>query len=489
MTTAKKDILQGWKDIAAYVSRDVRTVKRWEKQRGLPVRRMPGIGRANVYALIPELDSWLSAGGTSEPGTGTSPADGNPSLNTAATTETSHWSTAPSSEAPTATPSSAFGQVSKPGPSWIIAAAGVLCLGAIAAFAFGIRAHRRDRADAETPPLTATVSTLKHRSKQPGVDALYLRGIYFYEQRTPASLERALTCFKDAIAKDPSYAPPYAGLAETYNLIREYSMMPEAEAYDKAKAAARQAIALDPNLPEAHAALGFAEFFWDWKPAEAEQEFQTAIALDPNSALVHHWYGSMLTHEGRFSESLVQLELAQHLQPTSTSIISDRAYALGLSGHRDEAIEMLQAVIGDDARSPAPHYILATLSTREPRDLPRYFAEMRRFSILRHDVHGLQMLDELEPAFRKGDATALWHAVLEREHRLHPNDSTFAMVDAEAALGLRDEALRDLEQLAARHDSSLIGMVIDSNLASLRQDPRFIAVVAKTGVPMPQYPG
>ncbi len=472
MTAAKKDILQGWKDIAAYVSRDVRTVKRWEKQRGLPVRRMPGIGRANVYALIPELDRWLSA---------------DTDLSEAAPVPPEIPEDAPIElAAEQAPPPVALIPHARPGRAWILAVIGLVLIGAITAFAFGLRAHRRSLAAATVPPnLSRAGHTVKYSSKQPGVDALYLRGIYFYEQRTPEGLNRALQCFQDAIAKDPSYAPAYSGLAQTYNLLREYSTMPDAQAYESAKTAARHAIAIDPDLPEPHAALAFAEFFWDWDAAGAEREFQTSIALDPNSALVHHWYGSMLTHEGRFQESLVQLDLAQRLQPTSTSIISDHAFALGLSGHREQAIEMLQSVISQDAKSPAPHYILAGLSMSEPRNIGRFLSEMRLFATLRHDPDTLRSLDELDRAFRSGGEPAFWRVSLQQEERNHPNKRTVGMVNAETVLGRKEDAIRDLAQLAADHDPGMIGIAINNIINPLHDDPRYKAIIEKVGIPHP----
>ncbi len=355
-------------------------------------------------------------------------------------------------------------------------------MGAITAFA--IRAHRREQA-AEVPPFNATQTAhmVKYSSKVDGVDALYLRGIYFYEQRTPDTLDRALKCFQQAIDKDPGYAPAYAGLAQTYNLIREYSMMPEAEAYTKAKAAAQQAIALDPRLPEAHASLGFVEFFFDWKPAEAEREFHTAIELDPNSALAHHWYGSMLTHQARFTESLAQLDLAQRLQPTSTSILSDRALALGLSGHRNEASDMLQEVLNDDPRSPAPHGILATLSLVEPRDLPR-------FSTNRGASPPSATIPKLLRSWTSSRPPTVAAALplcgrlcspRKSDHILRPTITPTAWLPAEAALGQRDASFNDLAQLAARHDQSLIGIRIDPVISSEHDDPRYAAIVAALG--------
>lgn len=484
MTAPKKDILQGWKDIAAYVSRDVRTVKRWEKQRGLPVRRMPGAGRANVYALIPDLDSWLSSTGPIDP-----EAEIQADLADTDETETDTPAIA-APEQPATLPEPQPEQVAAPasrGRRWTYLLAGILCVGAIAAVAL-VRSHRHGQTLGDVPPFdpTQTVRTVKYSSKVPGVDALYLRGIYFYEQRTPDTLDRALKCFQQAIDQDPGYAPAYAGLAQTYNLIREYSMMPEAEAYPKAKAAAQRAIALDPQLSEAHASLGFVEFFWDWNASAAERDFQTAIALDPNSALAHHWYASMLTHEARYKESLAQLDLAQRLQPTSTSILSDRAFALGLSGHRNEAADILQEVENDDPSSPSPHRILGGISLVEPRDIPRYLDEIRRFATLRHNTSQLRLLDEMDRAFRTGGAPAMWRTQLAAEERLHPspNDRTYNMASAEAALGDKDACLRDLAQLAARREPSMIGIMIDPTMAAVREDPRFGPIAASVGLPL-----
>lgn len=484
MITAKKDILQGWKDIAAYVSRDVRTVKRWEKQRGLPVRRMPGEGRANVYALIPELDHWLSAGGSVE---SEAEAAAEPDLDLDAEdapTPALADPQAPPQPQPLQT-SPAFAQVFTRRLMMATTAAVLLILViAITAAAFTFRAHRREQPAADVPPFspTQTAREVKYNSKQPGVDALYLRGIYFYEQRTPETLDRALKCFQEAIAKDPGYAPAYSGLAQAYNLVREYSMMPQGEAYAKAKEAARHAIALDPNLPESHASLGFIEFFWDWDAASAEREFHTAITLDPNCVLCHHWYGSMLTHQGRFNESLAQLDIAQRLQPTSISVLSDRAFALGLSGHRNEAADILQEVINEDPTSPSPHRILAIISLLEPRDIPRFLDGMRRFTTLRHDQEGLHMLDLLDAAYRSGGPRAMWQAQLDEEIRLHPHELVYAKASAEAQLGYKEAALRDFELLAAQRDPDVIGLVIDPSTVSLRDDPRFIALARKANL-------
>jgi tetratricopeptide (TPR) repeat protein len=527
VSQVRKDILNGWKEIGGYVCRDIRTVERWEKQRGLPVRRVPGAGRATVYALVSELDEWLE---TSKPEPAELPADsrildavsnaglepdsrlGSPipsqqgqvsevgtsgsgveceSNLSAITGKSESEDAGPAPEVPEARPASGgknlgwltLGRWRKGDGAIIMAAAVLLCLLVVPV------GHSHAKSAVDSQRLSSNSgqvnSAIPYRSQVAGVDDLYLRGIYSYEQRTPESLVRSQEDFSSAIAMDPNYAPAYAALANTYNLLREYSVMSEQEAYPKARTAAEHAIALDPRLPEAHASLGFIDFFWSWDTVNAEREFRTAIALDPSSSLAHHWYGSMLTHEGRFSEAMEQLNLAQRLEPTSAAILSTRALALGLSGHRLDAVETLQDLISESPGVTSPHAILGTLSREEPQDTARFLFEMRRVAELRHSDEMLQVVAAAEPAFHSGGESAMWSAILTTEEQLHPGASnrTYLMAEAEVALGRYDAAFADLTQLTRRRDPNLIGVLIDPTLLPLRRDRRFGLLVASIGLP------
>jgi tetratricopeptide (TPR) repeat protein len=515
----RKDILNGWKEIGGYVCRDIRTVERWEKQRGLPVRRVPGAGRATVYALISELDEWLENTKPEGPELVTDcPADDftsapEPRLHSVSRSQWTKTKAISSSgveyfpaisatevetmieengaaaafeshTAAEATPSKTNSGRQKwmAGLTFAVAA-GLLCILASPL----IRSHANPAIEPlpYSLNLVGVASGVPYRSPVAGVDDLYLQGIYFYEQRTPESLGRSRDDFSAAIAKDKNYAPAYAGLSNTYNLLREYSVMPDSEAYPKAKAAAEHAVALDPKLPQAHASLGFIDFFWSWDTASAEREFRTALTLDPTSVLAHHWYGSMLIHEGRYSEAIEQLDVAQRLQPTSAAVLSTRALALGLSGRRNEAVDMLQEVINDTPGVSSPHQILAILSQIQPRDLGRFLDESRRVAELRHSDELLQISAAAEPAYRTGGENAMWQAILATEERLHPGASnrTYLMADAEANLGRNDDAIADLTQVAKRREPVLMGIKLDPNFGPLHQDPRFGRLVALMGLP------
>ena len=450
MDIPDKKILQGWKEIAEYVDRDERTVKRWEKQREFPVRRMPGNGRANVYISVSDLETWLSNSETPQE--------------------------APAAE-PTELPVQALAvEPMKPVSSWTMPAVLMILLLCAGGAAIALHAHRK-------PSRAAPTASARYHSKTPGVDELYLRGVYFCEQRRPDSLRAAEHILQEAIDKEPNYAPAWSALAVTHNLLREYGSMPSAEAYAKARIEAQKAIALDPTLSDPHAALAYVEFFWDWNVPASEHEFRTAITLNPNSALGHHWYGSMLSHEGRFTEALEQLDIAQRLEPDSTAILNTRAIAEGFSGHRDEALELLQEVTEQDPNFSAAHLRLSGLSLLQPADIPRFLSEYRRWGDLTHDDAALKLEATMDRAYKAHGETAMWQALLEQGRAASPGNPTMLAAHAEAALGDSNAAFAELDQLVKRHDMELIGINLTPEFMPLHRDPRYGRLLAEIGLP------
>ena len=120
---------------------------------------------------------------------------------------------------------------------------------------------------------------------------LYLKGLFYWNKRTPESLKTSLDYYNQAIAKDPSYALAYAGVALTYVLLPEYSAGDPADSMTRAKAAANKALELDNSLAEAHTALAYVLYAFDRNLPESEREFRRAIELNPNYATAHQWFG------------------------------------------------------------------------------------------------------------------------------------------------------------------------------------------------------
>src|SRR5215471_18634724 len=181
---------------------------------------------------------------------------------------------------------------------------------------------------------------------------LYLKGQYFFNQRSVAGFLQAVDYFKQATTKDPTYARAYAGLADCYALIGGYSERPEPDFMPKARDAARRAIELDGNLAEAHTALALIVQNYDWDWQTAEKEFRRALELNPNYATAHHWYAEHLTWLGRFDEALSESERARQLDPLSLIIAADNGATLYYARQYDQAIAKFRAVREMDPNFP-----------------------------------------------------------------------------------------------------------------------------------------
>jgi serine/threonine-protein kinase len=185
---------------------------------------------------------------------------------------------------------------------------------------------------------------------------LYLKGRHFWNRRTDQDLHRGLEYFELALARDPNYAVAHAGVADSYAILGFYSALPPTEAFPKAKAAALRALALDPNLAEAHPALAYVAMYHDWDWAVAEREFQLAIQLNPGYATAHQWYGNFLVLLGRYQDSLDEFSEAVALDPLSPLKLG----ALGWSyyfarRYQEAAVECRRALELD------PNYVVAHL--------------------------------------------------------------------------------------------------------------------------------
>src|SRR5215510_4974662 len=127
---------------------------------------------------------------------------------------------------------------------------------------------------------------------------LYLKGRNAWNKRTPDSILEGVRLLEQAIQADPSYAEAYAGLADCYNMLVNYSVLPPNEAFPKAKEAAEKALELNENLAEAHTARAFIYFMWEWNWDDAGREYRRAIELKPNYSSALQWYSSLLAATG-----------------------------------------------------------------------------------------------------------------------------------------------------------------------------------------------
>lgn len=217
-------------------------------------------------------------------------------------------------------------------------------------------------AQALTLKLTGEEQRLLAKRYTENVEAYqsYLRGRYFWNKRSEESLNKSIGYFNEAIARDPSYALAYAGLADAHSVIGfyQFSKLPPAESFQKAKAAAMKALELDETLAEAHVSLAISISDVDADEAAAEKEFKRAIELNPNYATAHHWYSDFLALTGRPAEAMIEIKRALELDPLSLVINATLGERFYHARQYDEAVLQLRKTVEMDAAFGPAHYLL-----------------------------------------------------------------------------------------------------------------------------------
>ena len=184
------------------------------------------------------------------------------------------------------------------------------------------------------------------------VDAyrLFVTGWYYLGKLTPLAISKGIELFQQAIDLDPSYALAYAGLADAYRRLPITSDVPPKDAFPKAKAAATQALKLDDSLAEAHMALGFTRFWFDWDWAGAESEFTRAIELNPAHAETRMSYAVMLTGLRRFEDAIEQGRASIALDPLSLIVNANFGWVLHYTGQNRLARAQLRKTLDIEPR-------------------------------------------------------------------------------------------------------------------------------------------
>ena len=315
---------------------------------------------------------------------------------------------------------------------------------------------------------------------------LYLRGRYFFGKRGADNLKRAIDYFNQAIAKDPNYAPAYAGIADSYAILSESPHESRADALNKARVAAEKALALDNKLAEAHVSRGLL-FVEDLNLKAAEQEYQRAIELNPNYAFAHYLFGfDVLTPLGDFDHAISEMNRAVELDPFSGIINANLGWCYLCARRYPEAVAQFRKAAELDPNSSMPALGLAhELSGQREQAITAY----QRAYDLDHDLEKhsghpadpmllasvyalkgerakeLQQLEEGKAVAQRGELPAFFVAV------------------AYARLGDKNEAIEWLQRSYQNKEIMIADINVFPPFDPLRSDPRFEALVQKVFAP------
>ena len=341
--------------------------------------------------------------------------------------------------------------------------------------------HRDGKASANS---SAPGARTLHSAANREAEDFYLKGRFYWNKRTPESLNQALEAFTQAIAHDPNYSDAYVGLADCYNLLREFSAMSGNEAYFKAFAAAKKAAELDQQSSEAHATLGFVTFWGMWDAADAEKEFRRAIELDPNNVKAHHWYATFLPALGRHQEALSEIALARKLDPDSSSILADNGELLWAAGHHEQALQLLKQLEAAEPDFISPHLYLR-FAYFETGDYPNYIVELKKDALLTRDAAQSSVAEAAANGFAKGGEHGLFLAQLSEQTKLYEQGklSPYFVAQTAARLGNTREAIKYLTLCVQSHDQVVLNLNDDQEFATLHGDPAFQQLLAKIGLP------
>ena len=310
---------------------------------------------------------------------------------------------------------------------------------------------------------------------------LYLQGRYFWLRRNEVGLKTAARFFEKAIENDPEYALAWAGLADTYSLLGEYTNISRRELYQKQTAAIKKALSIDSQLAEAHISLAISLMLNDWDWVNSEKEFKIGIELNPNYATGHHWYSELLLFTGNTTGALREISLAVELDPVSQGILKDKGIIHYYLRQYDEAIELAIKAMELDP-SFVPVHRLLSLAYQGKGMYDKAIEENEMWGLLTgNDVKTKVALAHIyATAGRKDEAKKLVDDVA-TNFTLSGNDHR-GMALVYTALGKKDRAFYWLEKSYEKHEESLCSLKIDPKFESLRSDPRFDTMVKKIGL-------
>ncbi len=327
----------------------------------------------------------------------------------------------------------------------------------------------------------------KERLSRPSTESqeayrLYLRGRFFWNKRTEEGLRRGIEYFRQAIDVDPGYAVAYVGMAHSYAVLGFHTIVPPGEAFPRAKAAALEALEIDPSLAEARAPLAYALHYYDWNWTESEREFKRCLEANPQDATAHNYYANLLTLLGRFEEALAEWRRAQELDPLSLIIRAATGWTLYFARRYEEAIHEAEKALEMDSTFAVARRVLG-LSFQKTSRPDKAVEELRKAFEL--SGGSTQYLADLAHAFATAGREVEARRTLGELEEISKSRyvSPYFVAAVHVALGDREQALDCLEKAYRERSLGMTFLKLDPNLDDLRAEPRFADLVRRVGFP------
>ncbi|HEX3253709.1 MAG TPA: protein kinase [Pyrinomonadaceae bacterium] len=310
---------------------------------------------------------------------------------------------------------------------------------------------------------------------------LYLQGRYNWNKRTVDGLKSGIDYFGKAIMRDQDYALAYAGLADCYLLLNVYNVTSADDSYPKAEAASRKALSINESLAEAHTSLAFVSYRYHLKWAEAEEHFKKAIALNPNYATAHQWYGSYLAALGRMNEAVVEAKTAHDLEPFSLTIYSDYIRNLYYAGRLAEAHAESLKLMEMDHTFARAHYEFGLVLEEEGK-LEEAIAEFKQgLKMMPDNVTALTALGHSQAlAGRRAEAEKVIARLRELSKQQYVSPFQTAVIYA--GLDERQLAIEWLEKSRQERFNWLPFIKVDPVFKNLRSEARFVELSKSLGL-------
>jgi len=311
---------------------------------------------------------------------------------------------------------------------------------------------------------------------------LYLQARFYLNKRTEPGLRKSITFCEQAIALEPGYTLAYAGLADSYILLCFQGFLPPQEAMPKAKAAVEQALAIDETLAEAHTSLGCIRAIYEHDWPGSAQEFQRALALNPNHSMTRYWYALWyLLLTGQFEAALAETQKALEFDPLSLVINTGRGWQLYLAGQHERALAAIQQTLEMDKDYVFARDLLGQVYAQQGRYEEAITELEKVVTLSNRRTLSLAALGHVYAVAEKIDeAKQLLAELLALAQQKYVSSYDIALIYAGVAEN--EQALEWLEKAYKEHNCWLGFLNTEPRFQKLRSDPRFGALLKKVGL-------